>query len=326
MIVKTGLLLLFYAAACYPFILKLVPALTQAKYSLFIIGTVVIFGLLIAGCHLLYWNIFPLINGLLGSPSPARFRTRYWPAVNLGLINGGKVIVAATTLTYLRHWWNKTMESERLMQENAQAELRSLRAQINPHFLISSLNTVHDHAVLGSGKSSELLLKLADLLSYSLYECNSPQVPVWKEVQMMRDYIEIEKSRLGDKFEAELNISGDVSTKYTAPFLLLPIVENGIRQSSAHEDCAWLNMDLGMDKNDMLMTLTFGNSVPEDEDVMETRALDQLKKRLDILYPNSHELKLTRQEEMAIIQLKIRLDEQPGSENDINQAFSLSII
>ena len=95
-----------------------------------------------------------------------------WGSIDAGLINAIKVTLVAAAITLLKRWWLKQKEKERLEKEKINAELQLLKAQIHPAFLFSTLNNIISHARLASPKAPEMLIKLSDLLSYMLYECD----------------------------------------------------------------------------------------------------------------------------------------------------------
>ncbi|MBA2762329.1 MAG: histidine kinase [Segetibacter sp.] len=160
----------------------------------------------------------------------------------LGLIDPLKVVAAAAIIKYVKYWWQKQQESKKLEREKIDAELQLLKAQIHPNFLFTALNNLYVYSLAASPRAPEMLLKLSDLLSYMLYECDEPLVPLEKEVEMMKDYVALEKIRLDDSIEMELSIRGDMTGKMIAPFLLLPFIENSFLQSSDQTEQSWMNM------------------------------------------------------------------------------------
>ena len=204
----------------------------------------------------------------------------------------------------------KQKESERLEREKITAELQLLKAQIQPAFLFTALKNIYEFSLAASPRAPEMLLKLSDLLSYMLYECNEPLVPLDKEVKMMKDYMALEKIRLNDTIEMELNVKDDLSNKIIAPFLLLPFIENSFMQSSALTEQAWVNMDISIEGDTFTMKLA--NGLSPDNDALQALSDDGLtnvKKRLSLIYPQRHELKINQHIEMLTVLLKIQLAE-----------------
>src|SRR5215218_9495209 len=111
-------------------------------------------------------------------------------------------------------------------QEQITTELQLLKAQVHPHFLFNTLNNIYSFSLENSPKTPGLILKLSSLLSYMLYDCKTEEVLLEKELDVMKNYIDLEKERYGNKIEISLNIEGDIKDQYIAPLLLLPFLEN----------------------------------------------------------------------------------------------------
>jgi LytS/YehU family sensor histidine kinase len=104
-------------------------------------------------------------------------------------------------------------------QEKIVAELQLLKAQVHPHFLFNTLNNIYSSSLERSSKTPELILKLSSLLSYMLYDCKTDEVRLEKEIEIMKNYIDLEKERYGDKIEISVNIEGDIHDNYITPLL-----------------------------------------------------------------------------------------------------------
>jgi len=306
---KTFLLVLLYAIASYSIIYLFLPLIIKGKWFKMLPAILILFGFLFLASHFLYWNVFPLIDPQFKTMQANSFLARSWPAISLGILNFIKVAAAAIIIKYLKYWWLKQKEGERLDREKINAELQLLRAQVHPDFLFTSLNNIYVYSLAASPRTSGLLLKLSDLLSYMLYECDRPLVPLEKEITMMKDYIEMEKIRLAGSIEMELNVCGDVKNKMIAPFLLLPFIENSFKQSRSLNGNAWINMDIDIDGDLFIMKLANG-IITGIGDWQETamNGLTNVQKRLTLIYPQ-HELEIYKEEEMLIAHLRIHLSD-----------------
>ncbi len=194
-------------------------------------------------------------------------------------------------------------------REKINAELQLLKAQVHPDFLFKTLNNIYTHALAGSPRASGMLLKLSDLLSYMLYECDKSIVPLEKEITIMKEYMQLERIRHNDELEMEVNVKGDLNGKTIAPFLLLPFIENSFKHSSQMTEQFWINMDIRIEGDHFSMKLANGMSEKVNEQTpFATNGLANVQKRLTLLYPDKHELKMTSEQEMFIVFLNIRLD------------------
>jgi len=306
---KTFLLVLLFVLACYPLMYFILPKIIKGKW----LKTTGYFVLLCTGLclvsHFLYWNIFSSIDSFFGTTNINRQLSRPWPAINLGLMNFVKVAAAAVIIKYLKYWWLKQKESQRLEKEKINAELQLLKAQVHPDFLFKTLNNIYIHALSSSPRTSGMLLKLSDLLSYMLYECDRSTVPLEKEIAMMKEYMQLEKIRYNDEPEIQVSLKGDLSGKNIAPFLLLPFIENSFNHYRQMTEQFWINMDIRMEGESFSMKLTNGISENlSDQSLLNTtNGLANVQKRLSLLYPGIHELKMTTEQEMFIVFLNIRL-------------------
>lgn len=309
-VIKTFLLVCIYAIACYTFIYILLPQLFNGKWLKAFSGIFCLCAALFTLAYLMFWHIFPFVDALFGTYKPAKFATRFWPAVSLGLIDPLKLLAAAGIIKYIKYWWLKQKESEQLERQNINTELQLLKAQIHPNFLFTALNNLYTYSLVASPRAPEMLLKLSDLLSYMLYECDEPTVSLAKELNMMKDYIALEKIRLNDAVEVEVNIRGDMTDKKIAPFLLLPFIENSFKQNSTLTEHAWMNMDVSNEDDVFSMKLANG-ILPHSNGVQSfsENDLDNVRKRLFLIYGQRHELKITREPEMLLVFLKIHLAE-----------------
>ena len=321
---KTFLLVLLYALACYPLIYIILPKFIKGEWLKAAASLTLLFLFLYIASNILYWNIFSSIDPLFGSSKINQQLSRPWAAINLGLMNFIKVAAAAAIIKYIKYWWLKQKESQRLEKEKINTDLQLLKAQVHPDFLFKTLNNIYTHALSSSPRTSGMLLKLSDLLSYMLYECDRPLVPLDKEIAMMKEYMQLENIRHNDELEMEINVKGDLAGKTIAPFLLLPFIENSIKHSSQMTEQFWINMDIRTEGDHFSMKLANGMSEEiQDHSSFATNGLANVQKRLTLLYPDKHELKMTSEQEMFIVFLNIRLSGKGGNSSEEEETISL---
>ena len=308
-VLKALLLVSLYAGTCYIVLYVLLPQFIKNKWGKAVAGSLFLCLVLYVSAWIMYWNLFPFIDSLFGPYNVNNYFAKFWPPLYLGLVNAGKVVAAATIIKYVKYRYLKQKEKERLERERMNAELQLLKAQIHPGFLFNALNKIRDYSIKASPQAPEALLKLSDLLSYTLYECDKPRVPLDKEIAMMKNYMEMEKIRSGESFEMGINIRGDLNDKIIAPFLLLPFIENSFKYSRSLNGNPWITMDIGIEENSFIMKLANGIA-PDTFDLseQETNGLVNVQKRLTLIYPQ-HELMLCPEQEMLITYLKIQLND-----------------
>jgi LytS/YehU family sensor histidine kinase len=301
------------------------PLIVKKRWFIVALMPLPIAGFLYLAAYILFWNFFPYIDSLAGSSTQKTIPTRFWPAVYLGLIAPLKIIASAVTIKYVKNWWLKKKESERLDREKVSAELQLLKAQVHPDFLLKTLSNIHAHALSSSPRTTSMLLKLSDLLSYMLYECDRPVVPLEREVSMMKEYMRLEKIRHDDKPEMEVNIKGQLTGQNIAPFLLLPFIENSFKHGSHMTEQFWINMDISLEDDHFSMKLTNGVPKKIDELSYSSNGLANVQKRLALLYPGKYELKITSEQEMLIVLLNIQLDMNSINTSEDNGTNSFAI-
>jgi sensor histidine kinase YesM len=238
-----------------------------------------------------------------------------------GLRGANTVAGFAAAIKLTKYWYHKNQLTQQLEKEKLTAELQLLKAQVHPHFLFNTLNNLYSLTLLKSDHAPEVVLKLSALLRYMLYECNAPQVPLGKEVRMMQDYVELERLRYGDRLDLVLNVRGDLAGKGIAPLLLLPLLENAFKHGASEQlEQAWIALDLIVKDNMLKMKLINGVGeaappVPAETD-FHGIGLHNVRKRLELLYPGRHELKILREAETFMVTLSIclRQGETRGNE------------
>lgn len=218
--------------------------------------------------------------------------------------------------------WRFLLENHRLqqlqqqiLQEKTQAELMFLQSQINPHFLLNTLNTLYSLSVQQSTKTPELILKLADILKFTLYEAGRSQVSLHKELAYIRDYVEIQSLRLHEKTSTSLDIRGDASALHIHPMLLIPFIENAFKHGVSTRENTLIEIRIWIEGRSL--SLEVRNAVfvrsnpfkPEESGV----GLDNVRKRLEMLYPGHYSLDISNDNSYFTVRLTLLLhhDEMP---------------
>jgi two-component system, LytTR family, sensor kinase len=218
------------------------------------------------------------------------------------------VAFAAVSIKLLKHWYTNQKAQRILTEEKLQAELKFLKTQIHPHFLFNTLNNLYALTLKKSDKAPETVLKLSELINYMLYECRSDEVPLSKEIKFIRNYIDIEKMRYGDKLDIDLRITGDVGDRTIAPLILLPFVENCFKHGASENLLqSWVKVTIDSHPDHLVIKVENSkagdNGVPKRDEGIGIR---NVKRRLDLLYPEKHELKIMNGEETFLVILSIR--------------------
>jgi LytS/YehU family sensor histidine kinase len=195
-----------------------------------------------------------------------------------------------------------------LQKENAEAGLQILKAQVHPHFLFNTLNNIYAYTQNVSPVASKMITRLSDILRYTLQEGTKPLVPLRQELQMIQDYISLEEIRYGNRLELHIQLPENTNGLYIAPLLLLPLVENCFKHGTSHVlDQPWIHLQISIAENQMQMKLLNGKALKIQEQRSTGIGLKNVQKRLALLYPGKHELSITNEAEVFIVNLKLEL-------------------
>jgi two-component system, LytTR family, sensor histidine kinase AlgZ len=192
-------------------------------------------------------------------------------------------------------------------QEQITTELQLLKAQVHPHFLFNTLNNIYSFSLERSPKTPDLILKLSSLLSYMLSDCKTEKVRLEKEIEIMKNYIDLERERYGNKIEITWNVTGEIKDRFIAPLLLLPFLENAFKHGTSEQiEKSWLRVDISM-KQDVLrckITNSKNEYVPYSEKGI---GVGNVKKRLEFIYPGNYELSLSDEGRFFVVALILNL-------------------
>ncbi len=235
----------------------------------------------------------------------------FWDTGNIlrAMVRSNSVFVFAAGLKILQHWYQMEKEATQLQHEKTNAELRFLKSQIQPHFFFNTLNTLYGLTLNNSKKAPELVLKLAELMRYMLYKTTADEVSLQEEVTYLENYIELEKMRFGQRFHIQFSKKGNINGAMLPPMLLLPFVENAFKHSlDEEENSAFIALD--MEVREANLTFKIENSIAPSVNKLEKGGgigLENVKKRLALLFPNAHHLKILEENGMYLVRLQIPL-------------------
>jgi len=222
------------------------------------------------------------------------------------------LIVGVYTMFYfVKAWYEQQRLAHALQQEKTGAELKLLKSQIQPHFILNTLNNIYSYAVRRNDKAADLIYQLSSFLSYGLYENKESFVPLLREIEVIRSYTELEQVRYGNRLDFSMNLFDNLDQSRITPLLLLPLVENCFKHGSKSSvDHCWIRIDIS--KTGEWLVVKIENSVSQDtpleEDTNGGIGLNNVKRRLEIVYPGKHELKIKPEEDTFLVILKIKED------------------
>ncbi|MEN2282157.1 histidine kinase [Algoriphagus sp. SE2] len=233
--------------------------------------------------------------------SQFRWLIRNLPPLFISLLGSSIVAIGA----FARE---KERESVMLEKSKLQAELKFLKTQINPHFLFNSLHNIYALTIIQSDLASEHLLKLSELLRYMLYESNEELVPLEREINYVENYLNL--AQLKDSRGMDIKFNKQLSGKQIeiAPLLFIPFVENAFKHSKI-EDVQKGYIHLELSTSDKELHFEIENSNPKNvyqKDQVGGIGLNNIRQRLLLLYPESHNLKIEDSADAFKVQLNLQ--------------------
>jgi len=240
-----------------------------------------------------------------------RYRTTsLWLSLLAGLRGGLTIGGMAAAIKLMKYWYVKEQRNLQLQKENTESQLQLLKAQVHPHFLFNTLNNIYSHTQNVSPTASKLVMGLSDMLRYMLYECNQPFVPLNKELQMITDYVTLEKIRYGNRLDVQIDFPSETGNLVIAPLLLLPFVENCFKHGASNMlDQPWISLQVIVDNRVMKMKLVNGKA--NDYKPLKSSngiGISNVKKRLELIYPEKYILDIQEEDEVYIVNLKLNLE------------------
>jgi len=192
-----------------------------------------------------------------------------------------------------------------------ESELRALKAQINPHFFFNTLNSIYSLSLDRSEKTPELILKLSELMRYILYETRDDYVEMERQLAFLQNYIYLEKLRTDEKIKIEMEITGEHTEMMVAPLLFVPFVENAFKHvAKESDDHSFIRIAFDLTRPDKVafcVTNKKYNLPGPDGGNKEGIGLANVRKRLNLLYPSKHELKISDTGEVFEVMLTLEL-------------------
>jgi len=226
--------------------------------------------------------------------------------------------ISATTLgmsiKLAKNWLDAQKRQQLLEKEKLETELKFLKSQFNPHFLFNTINSIFVLINKNPEMASESLVKFSSLMRYQLYECNSNQIPLRNELAYIESFIELESLRQNDNFDLEIKIPKITAETLTvAPFILIPFIENAFKHISEDKELRkWLNLSIGIENNQLNFELSNSANYEVRHQLPEGinyggLGLKNVKRRLDLIYPNAHVLLIKKGKDVHTVKLVLTL-------------------
>lgn len=233
---------------------------------------------------------------------PDYFFIAYYTFWDYILFLAGYVFVS--TLLKLAKSWFRLLEVEK---ENKSNSLKLLQKQLNPHFLFNTLNIIYGMAIKQTKELPEVIIKLSDLMRYSLYDSEKATVPLEDEIKFLENYVDLQKQRLSQPDKINLHIIGQGQKLSIAPMLMTPFVENAFKHHGDSRSTSFF-IHIQLEQRNLELIFTCKNSVIEKADKPNPPGIgiENTKNRLALLYPNAHHLSLNFTKDQYCVTLKLK--------------------
>lgn len=217
------------------------------------------------------------------------------------------IVFLSAGIKLTQYWFSEQQKRQIALKEKVETELKLLKSQIHPHFLFNTLNNIYALALQKSDQAPDAILKLSELLDYLLYHGENKEVPLLKEIELIEHYIELEKLRYGERLQVVFEKAGDPARVTVAPVMLLPFVENAFKHGiSQSREKVWLKIQLEISPGSINFHIE--NSKPVLSPNVSNGGgigLENLRRRLAILYENRYTLEIFDREDIYSVQLNL---------------------
>lgn len=203
----------------------------------------------------------------------------------------GFFVVVSALLKFAIDWFGSERIQRDLVSEKRDMELQFLKSQLNPHFLFNSLNNIYSLAYQKSDKTADAILKLSEIMRYMIYESNDSWVALSKEIDYVQSYIELQKLRFKDGAAVELTLNGEIDNQQVVPLILISFVENAFKHGVANDPNDPIRINIIANQKILHFSVT-NKKNQYNKDVMGGVGLNNVERRLQLLYPERYKLNI----------------------------------
>lgn len=292
---------LFYTTAFY-----IVPKFLSRKRILMLSLTLLVFFVLInvfESCIDYYWLV-----GFFSSENES-----FISYFSYNSVSSFFILLIALSYALIKYWFQSEQQKRLLYEEKLITEMAFLKSQINPHFLFNMLNSFYAKALKNDvPELADGIANLAELMRYMVYETNADKVALEKEIHHLKKFIQVYQLRIAKEDDVFINftIKGAVDNIQISPMLLIPFVENAIKHGVDPKSKSII--DISLNVSDKFLSYKVKNTIHQTVNGLKENAsgfgLENLERRLAILYPNAHTLNIKEEKGYFISLLKLNFD------------------
>lgn len=216
------------------------------------------------------------------------------------------VLTVGTCIVLLQEWLKIEQKKDEIEHEKINTELSFLKSQVNPHFFFNTLNNIYSLAVIGSEQTAPAIMKLSSIMRYILSETQTNLVPLQNEIDFITNFIDLQSVRLTDKVKVNFKAEGDIEPIQIAPLLFIPFIENAFKYGISTKEKTVIEIYMLAANNKLSFTVS--NTIVKTIKGETTGiGINNVKRRLELLYPDKHDLRVEEQNNQFIVHLDIEL-------------------
>lgn len=249
-----------------------------------------------------------ILGRLINNPALINWSVNLKKSLYDNIIPHFFLVIAGAAVKLMSDYSKLQQRMVETAKEKAEAELNFLKSQINPHFVFNSLNSVFFLIHKDNAEARGALHKFSEMLRYQLYEVKDDKIPIEKEIQYLKDYMDMQQLRKDEKYAVQFHCAPDVKGFSVEPLLLISFVENAFKHIS-HFNAATNFVKVDLFRVNKIFVFSVSNS-KEEQQTTELHGgigLNNVKRRLELLYPGRHELKIDNTANTFTVQLNLQL-------------------
>ena len=226
-------------------------------------------------------------------------------AITLFLI----AFLVSTGIKVITQWFTAEEVKEEISKQQLETELNLLKTQVNPHFLFNTLNSIYSLAIANNQKTADAVLKLSRIMRYTLEDCQGNYVALQQEIDFINSYIELQKLRLTNNNAVCFTTDGNISSARIAPFVFIPFIENAFKYGTSTHRPSSIKAMVQVSPQGISFTCENHFQINGKCKVEGTgTGINNAKRRLELLYPKKHDLKIITEEHQYKVSLTINLN------------------
>ena len=223
-------------------------------------------------------------------------------------MTGVVVLLITAPLKLVEDGYQKLQLQQQLKNQQLEAELKFLKAQVNPHFLFNALNNIYSLAFTQSEMTAPVIMKLSEMMRYMLYECKAERVPLKSEIQYLENFIELQQLKTPDLQQIDFKYEGPIEKINIPPLLFVPLFENAFKHGNLEQTKAgWLKANLKVTEHNLVFHIQNSIGTSTKKDTVGGIGLENIHQRLELLFPNEYDFQVKNEKNVFSVMVSLPL-------------------